>query len=80
MINKGTNPFISVGDLRLQLPQANFPYNGSFLATTFGPACPQQNINLPLPPGLPSEAIDMLTNIGVNIAFPFSEDCEKLQH
>ncbi|KJA16248.1 hypothetical protein HYPSUDRAFT_219571 [Hypholoma sublateritium FD-334 SS-4] len=64
-----------VGNLRLQLPQPNLPYNDAFLATTFGPACPQQNINLPLPPGLASEAVDMLTNLGVNVAFPFAEDC-----
>ncbi|KAF9482847.1 carotenoid ester lipase precursor [Pholiota conissans] len=64
-----------VGDLRLRLPQPNLPYNGTHSAIAFGPACPQQNINLPLPPGLASETIDMLTNIGVNVAFPFSEDC-----
>lgn len=65
-----------VGNLRLQLPQPNLPYSGAFLATAFGPACPQQNINLPLPPGLASETIDMLTNLGVNVAFPFAEDCK----
>ncbi|KAF8970831.1 carotenoid ester lipase precursor [Flammula alnicola] len=64
-----------IGDLRLRLPQPNLPYNGTHLATAFGPACPQQNINLPLPPGLASETIDMLTNLGVNAIFPFSEDC-----
>ena len=35
-------PF-SVGDLRLRLPVANDPYEGTYNATAFGPACTQQN-------------------------------------
>ena len=31
-----------VGDLRLRLPVANLPYNGTHNATSFGPSCPQQ--------------------------------------
>ncbi|PPQ91064.1 hypothetical protein CVT25_014732 [Psilocybe cyanescens] len=64
-----------VGDLRLRLPVANLPYNGTHLATAFGPACPQQNTGLPLPPGLASETIDMITNLGIDAIFPDSEDC-----
>ncbi len=65
-----------VGNLRLQLPQPNLPYSGAFLPQRLDRLVPQQNINLPLPPGLASETIDMLTNIGVNVAFPFAEDCK----
>ncbi|PPQ98066.1 hypothetical protein CVT26_003292 [Gymnopilus dilepis] len=64
-----------VGDLRLRLPQPNLPYNGTHLATTFGPACPQQQTGLPLPPGLASETIDLITNLGIDAIFPDSEDC-----
>ncbi|KAF8907652.1 carotenoid ester lipase precursor [Gymnopilus junonius] len=64
-----------VGDLRLRLPQPNSPYNGSHLATTFGLACPQQQTGLPLPPGLASQTIDLITNLGIDAIFPDSEDC-----
>ncbi|KDR71926.1 hypothetical protein GALMADRAFT_785342 [Galerina marginata CBS 339.88] len=64
-----------VGDLRLRLPLPNLPYNGTHLATSFGLACPQQNTGLPLPPSLAAETIDMITNLGINAIFPFSEDC-----
>lgn len=67
---------ISVGNLRYRLPQTVEPYSGNHLSTAFGPACPQQNTNLPLPPSLPSEAIDFLVNAGVNAVFPDNEDCE----
>lgn len=30
-----------VGDLRIRLPVANAPYNGTYNASYFGPACPQ---------------------------------------
>ncbi|EIM86909.1 carotenoid ester lipase precursor [Stereum hirsutum FP-91666 SS1] len=30
-------------DLRLRLPVANLPYNGTYNASTFGPSCPQQS-------------------------------------
>lgn len=65
-----------VGNLRYRLPQPIQPYTGSHSATAFGPACPQQNTNLPLPPGLPSESINFIVNTGINAIFPDSEDCE----
>ncbi|KXN87213.1 Lipase 1 [Leucoagaricus sp. SymC.cos] len=64
-----------VGNLRYRLPHAVEPYIGNHLATAFGLACPQQNTDLPLPPGLPSEAIDFIVNAGINAVFPDSEDC-----
>ncbi|KAF9448568.1 carotenoid ester lipase precursor [Macrolepiota fuliginosa MF-IS2] len=64
-----------IGNLRYRLPQPIQPYNGSHLATAFGPACPQQNTNLPLPPGLPSQSINFLVNAGIGVIFPDSEDC-----
>ncbi|KAF9007463.1 carotenoid ester lipase precursor [Cyathus striatus] len=64
-----------VGDLRFRIPQPIAPYTGSQVATAFGPACPQQNTGLPLPPGLPAETIDFLVNLGVNAIFPDDEDC-----
>jgi hypothetical protein len=69
----------SIGNLRYRLPQAIQPYTGNHLATAFGPACPQQNTNLPLPAGLPSSAINFLVNAGINAVFPDDEDCEWLQ-
>ncbi|KAJ3559155.1 hypothetical protein NP233_g11337 [Leucocoprinus birnbaumii] len=67
-----------IGNLRYRLPQEIQPYTGNHLATAFGPACPQQNTNLPLPPGLPSQAINMIVNAGINAVFPDSEDFESL--
>ncbi|TFK33460.1 carotenoid ester lipase precursor [Crucibulum laeve] len=64
-----------IGDLRLRLPQTIPPYTGSHSALTFGPACPQQNTGLPLPPGLPAETINFIVNSGINAIFPDSEDC-----
>lgn len=63
------------GSLRYRLPQEIQPYTGNHLATAFGPACPQQNTNLPIPPGLPSQAINMIVNAGINAVFPDDEDC-----
>ncbi|KAJ3562849.1 hypothetical protein NP233_g9322 [Leucocoprinus birnbaumii] len=68
-----------IGNLRYRLPQEIQPYTGNHLATAFGPACPQQNTNLPLPPGLPSQAINMIVNAGINAVFPDSEDFESFQ-
>ncbi|EIM86930.1 alpha/beta-hydrolase [Stereum hirsutum FP-91666 SS1] len=34
------------GDLRLRLPVANLPYNGTYNASTFGTICPQQSFIL----------------------------------
>lgn len=63
------------GNLRFQLPQTLPPYNASFSATAYGPACPQQAIALPLPSGLPAETIDYVTNSIYNVVTPSAEDC-----
>ncbi|EGN97919.1 hypothetical protein SERLA73DRAFT_109200 [Serpula lacrymans var. lacrymans S7.3] len=67
-----------VGNLRFQLPQTLPAYNQSFDATAFGPACPQQAITLPIPPGLASETIDYITNSIYQVITPSSEDCLSL--
>ncbi|KAI0248237.1 Alpha/Beta hydrolase protein [Lactifluus subvellereus] len=41
--------------LRFRLPKELGPYNGSYNASVFGPACPQQTIRPNLPKGLPQE-------------------------
>ncbi|KAJ7628831.1 carotenoid ester lipase precursor [Roridomyces roridus] len=64
-----------IGNLRLNLPVPNAPYNGSFTATAIGLACPQQAIDLPILTGLPSEVVDDVVNSIFGIVFPDSEDC-----
>ncbi|KAH7906741.1 Alpha/Beta hydrolase protein [Hygrophoropsis aurantiaca] len=63
------------GQYRFQLPQPVPAYNESFLATAFGPSCPQQSITLPIPSGLVAETLDYLTNTIYNIVTPSAEDC-----
>ncbi|KAJ3555359.1 hypothetical protein NM688_g2623 [Phlebia brevispora] len=67
-----------VGDLRFSLPVANDPYTGTNDATSFGSACPQQSVDLPLPPGLAADAVDFLTNTILDVISPSSEDCLTL--
>ncbi|KIJ59046.1 hypothetical protein HYDPIDRAFT_118871 [Hydnomerulius pinastri MD-312] len=66
------------GNLRFQLPQTIPAYNASFSATAFGPSCPQQAIELPLPSGLAAETLDYLTNTIYNLVTPAAEDCLTL--
>ncbi|KAF8127254.1 Alpha/Beta hydrolase protein [Boletus edulis] len=66
------------GNLRFRLPKMLPPYNTSFPATAYGPACPQQATTLPLPSGLPAEAIDYLTNSVYNLVISSAEDCLTL--
>ncbi|KAF9464209.1 carotenoid ester lipase precursor [Collybia nuda] len=63
------------GDLRFRLPQPNAPYTGSITATSFGPSCPQQAVNLPIPEGLAADAVDYIVNTIFNVIFPDDEDC-----
>ena len=68
------------GNLRFQLPQPFSSYNTSFSATAYGPSCPQQNITIPIPPGLPATTLAYLTN-STSASFPAtgntSEDCKS---
>ncbi|KIJ15043.1 hypothetical protein PAXINDRAFT_169423 [Paxillus involutus ATCC 200175] len=67
------------GQLRFQLPQALPPYDASFSATGYGPACPQQAMELPVVSGLPAETLDYLTRINNSIVItPSAEDCLTL--
>ncbi|KAF4617351.1 hypothetical protein D9613_005823 [Agrocybe pediades] len=64
-----------VGDLRFRLPQPNAPYNGTFDATSFGPSCAQQSVDLPIVSGLTGDAVDYIVNSIYGQVFPDSEDC-----
>ncbi|KAJ7505885.1 Alpha/Beta hydrolase protein [Mycena galericulata] len=64
-----------VGDLRFQLPATIPAYSGSYTATAFGLACPQQAIDLPILTGLPQEVVDDIVNSIYGLVFPDSEDC-----
>lgn len=67
-----------VGDLRFRLPQPISSYNGSFTVTSFGPACPQQSVDLPIVSGLAQDAIDYIVNSIYGLVFPDDEDCLTL--
>ncbi|KAF8627374.1 hypothetical protein AX17_006189 [Amanita inopinata Kibby_2008] len=67
-----------VGDLRFRLPQPLGVYNGSYTVTSYGPSCPQQALNLPLPDGLPAQAVDFIVNTIYGVVFPDDEDCLTL--
>ncbi|THH17257.1 hypothetical protein EW146_g3519 [Bondarzewia mesenterica] len=64
-----------IGDLRFRLPQPNGPYTGTQTASTYGPACPQQAITLPIPAGLVQDAVDFIVNSIYGVILPASEDC-----
>ena len=66
----------SIGDLRLRLPVANAPYDGTYNATAFGPACTQQNATseadfLALPPETLEFLVEHTANVGAG-----AEDCK----
>ncbi|KAI0322091.1 carotenoid ester lipase precursor [Amylostereum chailletii] len=67
-----------VGDLRFNLPKATDPYVGTHTVTSFGPACPQQALTLPLPAGLAQDAVDFVVNTIYGAVFPDDEDCLTL--
>ena len=64
------------GNLRFNLPVAVDPYNGTHLAATFGPACPQQSVTVPIVQGLVQDAVDLLVNGIYQVVTPSSEDCK----
>lgn len=65
-----------VGNLRFALPVANPPYNATtHTVTSFGPACFQQDITLPLASGLAAEAVNWIINSVYAIIEPAAEDC-----
>ncbi|KIJ09787.1 hypothetical protein PAXINDRAFT_102175 [Paxillus involutus ATCC 200175] len=67
------------GQLRFQLPQALPPYDASFSATAYGPACPQQATEIPVVSGLPAATLDYLTLLNNSIVItPAAEDCLTL--
>ncbi|KIJ18027.1 hypothetical protein PAXINDRAFT_9113 [Paxillus involutus ATCC 200175] len=66
-----------IGNLRFQLPQCLPPYNTSFSATAYGPACPQQAAPFPTVSGLPAETLDYLALFSSPTP-PSAEDCLTL--
>ncbi|KAF8838081.1 alpha/beta-hydrolase [Paxillus ammoniavirescens] len=67
-----------IGNLRFQLPQCLPPYNISFSATAYGPACPQQATQFPTVSGLPAETLDYVALLSSPTIPPFAEDCLTL--
>ncbi|KAF8835930.1 alpha/beta-hydrolase [Paxillus ammoniavirescens] len=68
-----------IGQLRFQLPQALPPYNASFSASAYGPACLQRSKEVPTPSDFPAEALDHLARFDSDIISAFaSEDCLTL--
>ncbi|KAG1727058.1 Alpha/Beta hydrolase protein [Suillus paluster] len=68
-----------IGNLRFQLPQPIPPYNTSYSAIAYGSSCPQQAVSLPgVPPGLPTETLNYLSETIYKIVLPSSEDCLTL--
>ncbi|KAJ7786713.1 Alpha/Beta hydrolase protein [Mycena olivaceomarginata] len=65
----------AVGDLRFRLPVAVDAYTGSHTVSSFGPACPQQAVVLPILSGFPEEVIDYIANSAYGVIFPSAEDC-----
>ncbi|KAI0637477.1 carotenoid ester lipase precursor [Trametes polyzona] len=64
-----------VGDLRFNLPVPVDPYTGTHTATNFGPACPQQAINVDLPVQLAEATVNFITNSIFQVVTPNEEDC-----
>ncbi|KAJ7832850.1 carotenoid ester lipase precursor [Mycena olivaceomarginata] len=64
-----------IGPLRLRLPQPITPYNQNFVATEYGPICPQMEQKLVLPDFVPDIVREEFAGIGAPIALPQSEDC-----
>ncbi|KAF8895235.1 carotenoid ester lipase precursor [Infundibulicybe gibba] len=58
-----------------RLPEPISAYNTSFSAVSFGPSCPQQSFDLPIPDGLTADAINFLVNSIYGVIFPDDEDC-----
>ncbi|KAI0754512.1 carotenoid ester lipase precursor [Daedaleopsis nitida] len=64
-----------VGDLRFNVPVAVDPYTGTHIATSYGPACPQQAIDFPRFYGVPPLVVDMIVNRLYKVMTPSAEDC-----
>ncbi|KAF9234880.1 Alpha/Beta hydrolase protein [Melanogaster broomeanus] len=66
------------GNLRFQLPNALPPYNTSFSATAYGPACSQQTPNISIVSVLGDDALHYLAEMMFNVTIPPAEDCLTL--
>lgn len=65
-----------VGNLRYRLPVPIQPYSAStYTVTSFGPACFQQDVTLPLLSGLPADVINAIVNSIYGAVFADAEDC-----
>jgi len=63
------------GSRRFALPVANDPYNGTYSATSFGFACPQQAVTIPNLNGAVGDIVNYAVNQVFSAIYPQSEDC-----
>ncbi|KAA1472208.1 alpha/beta-hydrolase [Dentipellis sp. KUC8613] len=63
-----------IGDLRFRLPVPHAPYTGTYNATAYGFACPQQDSNTSFP-ALPPATMAALGGIDLGLTTPENEDC-----
>ena len=55
------------------------PYSGTFTATSYGPACPQQAFDFPELSGLAGDTVDFIVNSIYQVISPAAEDCELVK-
>ena len=72
------NVYLRIGELRFQLPQPLPPYTGTHNASSFGPACRQQNITarFTFPSFLSPSTVELVEELIGNFPDP-SEDCKQ---
>lgn len=66
----------STGDLRFRQPVPSDPYTGTFQATSFGNACPQQAFKFDIPSQAVSDVVNEVINGFYDLITPASEDCK----
>ncbi|KAI0793055.1 carotenoid ester lipase precursor [Irpex lacteus] len=66
------------GDLRFRQPVPSDPYAGTFQATSFGNACPQQAFKFDIPSQAVSDVVNEVINGFYDLITPASEDCLTL--
>ena len=72
------NIYLRVGGLRFQLPQPLPPYTGTHTASSFGPACLQQNVtrDFTFPSFLSPSTLELVGQV-IGPPLDTSEDCES---
>lgn len=67
-----------VGKRRFRLPEPHSPYNGTYSAHAYGPACIQVPPDIASPPGVPARVIASIRGQLFSTLLPESEDCLTL--